>query len=549
MSPVRISVVIISYNRCDDLRLVLESVRASQYPNLEVVVVDNASKDGSVEVASGFPGVKVIRNSENLGFAEANNQALGVATGAYIALVNNDAVLSPEWLHRLSGFLDEHPEVAAVGGKAYLWDEQNPLWNRNNRYYSHTLVDPRTGVTHATMDTPDDALEVATLSGCAVMIRRSAIDSVGGPFLDPLFFTYYEETDFFARCIRGGWRIYYLGEAAVWHRVRASTEKMPYHYFFHMERNRILYVFKNFEEAEFRRSRKRLYRTLMGKALGHVFRLFRHKSVEARGKWDAWMWCFRNRRRMSKLREEQGLTGSSYNTMVREIQAQGGYYGHSRPEVVKHVPEGTRVMIDIGCGSGALGKAVKQKLGDVQVFGVEISARAVAMAKQVLDGVRQGGAEEVVTDIWPDADCLVFADVLEHLVDPWSVLAGWVQRLPAGGTVILSLPNVTHGSVLRGLIRGRWTYMNAGILDRTHLRFFTRSSAILLLQGAGLELQRIERVIEAPFPGSLGRKWARWARWAQSREPLLGSTGLSRFLLDAGTVQFILVGICKTGKP
>jgi GT2 family glycosyltransferase len=546
----RVTIIIISFNRCEDLRLVLESVRANQYPDLEVIVVDNASKDASLEVAASFPEVKIIRNQENLGFAEANNQGLAQATGSHIALVNNDAVLAPDWIQGLSEFLETHPEAAAVGGKAYLWDEQNSLWNRGNRYYSYTLIDPENGHGTAFLDTSDDVLEVATLSGCAVMIRRAAIEDVGEAFLEPIFFTYYEETDFFARAIRKGWKLFYLGEPAVWHHVRASTAAVPYHYHHYMERNRILYAYRNFGSEELRRIKTYLNKRILKTFLIQPFRLFRFKNEESRAKWKAWAWCVRNRRLLSEQRARQGLDGKTYNQRVRIIQSRSGYYGHSRPEVVKHVPSHARTVVDIGCGAGALGNAVKQRLVGVEVRGVEISSSAAKLARNVLDEVHHGSAEDPMPTSWPVPDCLVFADVLEHLTDPWTVLKSWVERLPVGGSAIISLPNIAHGSIILGLLKGKWDYVDAGILDQTHLRFFTRASAIDLLEQSGLKLQQVERVVEVPFRGSMGRKLARWIQRSQRSEPLAGrSKGFRRFLLDFGTVQFVLVGTRRSGEP
>lgn len=550
MSVPRVTIIIISFNRCEDLRLVLDSIQATQYPDLEVIVVDNASSDASVDVATSFPFVKMIRNQVNRGFAEANNQALAIATGTHIALINNDAVLSPGWIHDLSAFLETHPEAAAVGGKAYLWDDQNPLWNRKNSYYSYTQIDPDSAHSQAFANTPDGVLEVATLSGCALMLKRAAIEDVGGSFLEPIFFTYYEETDFFARAIRKGWKLYYLGEPAVWHRVRASTAKAPYHYYYHMERNRLLYAYRNFGVEELKKIRTVLARRVLGTSLSQLFRLFRFKNDESRAKWNAWVWCIRNRRLLQEHRAGQKLGGTTYNQLVRKIQCPESYYGHARPEVVKHIPKDTRVVVDIGCGAGALGAAVKQRLGDVEVRGVEISSRAAALARRVLDDVHHGSAEEPMPESWPTPDCLVLADVLEHLVDPWTVLKAWVDRLPVGGTAVISLPNIAHGSILLNLLKGNWAYVDAGILDRTHLRFFTRNTAIDLLEQAGLELLRIDRVVEMPINGSLGRKWGRWIQRGQRSEPANGNKSVfRRFLMDFGTVQFVLVGTRKLGKP
>jgi 2-polyprenyl-3-methyl-5-hydroxy-6-metoxy-1,4-benzoquinol methylase len=171
------------------------------------------------------------------------------------------------------------------------------------------------------------------------------------------------------------------------------------------------------------------------------------------------------------------------------------YYEHPRPEVRALVPPSARHVVDVGCAAGALGAGLKVERPGIQVRGVEPSQQAATRARQVLDDVLVGSAEQQPPASWPAPDCVIFADVLEHLTDPWTVLRRWGQRLAPGGAVVASVPNVAHHSVALDLVlRGRWDYEDAGILDRTHLRFFTRESALRLFRNAGLEPTRLERV-------------------------------------------------------
>ena len=95
-------------------------------------------------------------------------------------------------------------------------------------------------------------------------------------------------------------------------------------------------------------------------------------------------------------------------------------------------------------------------------------------ARLVLDDVLCGGADDPLPDSWPQPDCLIFADVLEHMVDPWKTLRLWPDRSTLGGYLIISIPNVGHKSVIGGLLSGSWNYSHEGILDRTHLVFFSK---------------------------------------------------------------------------
>ncbi|HYQ82396.1 MAG TPA: glycosyltransferase, partial [Anaeromyxobacteraceae bacterium] len=247
-----VSVIVVSYNRSADLRLSLQALLDTGYPALELIVVDNASADDAAEVAASFPAVKLIRSQENLGFAGGNNLGLAHASGEYVALVNNDAVVEPDWIGGLVRFLEAHPEAAGAGGKAHYWSERCPVGDRGNPYYSYSTVDPSTCHAKAHRDTPDEVRDVVTLSGCAVMLRRRAIDEVGPVFLEPEFFTYYEETDFFARLLARGWRLYYTGRPAVWHRVGGLEPARLDRYLFYMHRNRTLFAWRNLGPAGLR---------------------------------------------------------------------------------------------------------------------------------------------------------------------------------------------------------------------------------------------------------------------------------------------------------
>jgi GT2 family glycosyltransferase/2-polyprenyl-3-methyl-5-hydroxy-6-metoxy-1,4-benzoquinol methylase len=535
-----VSAIIIGYNRQGDLRLAIDALLASEL-RPQVVVVDNASADGSADVAESYPGVVVVRNSENLGFAAAVDQGLERAEGRYIALVNNDAVVAPDWTARLVEFLERHPDAAAAAGKIHHWDEQHPLGSRENGYYAYTRVDPMTGYTHAVLDAPDGVREVATLSGAAVMVRRAAIDDIGGPFLEPSFFLYYEETDFFARAIRRGWKLYYTGAPAAWHRLRGSSTSWVYHHY--MERNRLLYAFRNFSDRGARWAAAMTARQALRELTNvrNLWGLARGEDVP-RARAAAWRWLVENRDLLRAQRRHTADDEVPFETVVQGIEARAAYYDHPRTAVADLVPETAAVVVDVGCGGGALGAYLKKTRPSLRVYGIEPVAEQAARASRWLDGVAAGVAEDGVPQGWPRPDCVIFADVLEHLPDPWSVLQRWHDELAPGGVVVVSVPNVAHVSVVAPILGGRWDYAEAGVLDRTHLRFFTLETALALVQKAGLEVGRVERVVDV-YPDVMPPEWQqRLHRFAQGAPPLEGAGPLRRRLADLCTVQYLLVG-------
>lgn len=176
------------------------------------------------------------------------------------------------------------------------------------------------------------------------------------------------------------------------------------------------------------------------------------------------------------------------------------YFTQERSEFMRLIPPDVRRVLDVGCGAGALGAALKRR-GPVEVVGVERDPGAAEAARCVLDRVYQGDIE--LLDLPYGAgtfDCLVLADVLEHLRDPWGALRRLIPLLPPHGLLIASLPNVRHWSVLRGLLQGEWTYLPAGILDKGHLRFFTLKSGRALLEAAGFEILDVHPLCSGPLP-------------------------------------------------
>lgn len=180
-----------------------------------------------------------------------------------------------------------------------------------------------------------------------------------------------------------------------------------------------------------------------------------------------------------------------------------GYFNHSRPEVVARFdPKGLRIL-DVGCAAGAMG-AVLLARGALEVIGLERDARAATIARTRMSAVHQVDLDTRPTLPYPDAffDVITCADVLEHLVDPGALLAHLRRYLKDDGLLVCSIPNVRHESVvLPLLINGRFPYADAGILDRTHLRFFTITEFAAFLANAGFAMEeQVDAVSSTPSP-------------------------------------------------
>lgn len=166
-----------------------------------------------------------------------------------------------------------------------------------------------------------------------------------------------------------------------------------------------------------------------------------------------------------------------------------------RSEMLAFVPSGLSRVLDVGCGWGGFGQALKQRDPGVEVWGIETSAAACEVAGTRIDRVVHGTFPESLDASAPAFDCIVFNDVLEHLVEPGEALGRTRGLLDSRGVVVASIPNVRDLRVVFPLVvLGRWQYSDVGLLDRTHLRFFTRSSIIALFVEAGYAVEQIEAI-------------------------------------------------------
>lgn len=171
------------------------------------------------------------------------------------------------------------------------------------------------------------------------------------------------------------------------------------------------------------------------------------------------------------------------------------YFGTPRREMLDFVPDGVKSVLEIGCGTGAFGALVKQHRG-CRYTGVELMEEAAELARSRLDEVIVANIEQTSLPFSSASfDCLVCNDVLEHLVDPWKSLSELTKYLQPGGYVVISIPNVRSSEVVKNLIvRKRWEYQDEGVLDRTHLRFFTKSSVFTLVESAGFKVLQLRGI-------------------------------------------------------
>lgn len=257
---IRISVIIVNYNVEYFLEQCLNSVfDALQNIKGEVFVVDNNSIDGSVDmVRQQFPQAQLIANKNNVGFSTANNQAMKIAKGDYVLLLNPDTVVEEDTFQKCVEFMDQHPEGGGLGvrmidGKGqFLPESKRGLPTPNVAFYkifgfSRLFPKSKTfGKYHLGYLDEHETNEVEILSGAFMLMRKKALDKVG--LLDEAFFMYGEDIDLSYRINQGGYKNYYFPETQIIHYKGESTKKSSINYVFVFYRAMVIFAEKHFSQ-------------------------------------------------------------------------------------------------------------------------------------------------------------------------------------------------------------------------------------------------------------------------------------------------------------
>ena len=253
-----VSIVIVSWNALPLLKQCLPSVVDSRYPNIEIIVADNASTDGTAEwLHQRFPQVSVVRHPENWMFCRGNNEAIPHTSGKYVVLLNNDVEVSPGWLEPLVDLMEQEPSVAAVQPKLLQHTDRSRFEYAGaaggflDRFgYPFTR-----GRIFFTMEEDrgqyDEARDVFWATGAALMLRRTALDEVG--LLDEQFVMHMEEIDLCWRLHRFGYRVCVEPSSVVYHIGGGSLPHGDARKVYFNFRNSLLLLYKNLPPAAWAR--------------------------------------------------------------------------------------------------------------------------------------------------------------------------------------------------------------------------------------------------------------------------------------------------------
>lgn len=236
-----IGVLIVTWNRRDDLLECLASVKQSSYPRLGIYVVDNASTDGTYEaVAARHPDVNLMRSEENLGFAGGNNLGLSWVLEDEIDaafLLNDDMIIAEEAVSSLVEKMGD-PDVGALSPKVLVYSDPETIWAAGGMVDSRGATSQR-HYGELDLGQADEPVEVDYAIGCSMLVKTEVVHRIG--FMDSRYYMYYEESDWCRRMRRAGYRILYVPESQTWHKVSMNghvRNSAPYYF----ARNRLLYL-------------------------------------------------------------------------------------------------------------------------------------------------------------------------------------------------------------------------------------------------------------------------------------------------------------------
>lgn len=244
MEPL-VSIITVNYNQLEYTLQLLESLRNTRYRNLEVIVVDNASKQNPEPVIrERYPEVKVIVSSENLGFAGGNNLGINAATGKYLFFLNNDTEVDANTFHPLVKLFETTPDAGIASPKILYFNSGETI-----QYVGCSNINPYTGRNKREGFKEKDSGQYDTLRvtdlahGAAMMVPRSVIDKAG--LMPELFFLYYEELDWCETIKNNGYKIYVVPQAKIYHKESMSVGKNSTLKTYYLTRNRLLFMRRN----------------------------------------------------------------------------------------------------------------------------------------------------------------------------------------------------------------------------------------------------------------------------------------------------------------
>jgi GT2 family glycosyltransferase len=287
-----VSIITINYNHPEITCALLRSLRNITYPSVEIIVLDNDSREDSPAIiVESFPEIIFIQSEKNLGFAGGNNLAVRRAKGDYILFLNNDTEVVPGFLEPLVAKLEAHKTIGAVSPKIKYFNSPDTI-----QYSGQADINPYTirsyGYGYGSKDSGQFDMDTPTsfVHGAAMMLPREVIFKVG--LMAECYFLYYEELDWGARIRKNGYELWYVYNSTVYHKESMSTGKFSPFKTYYMNRSRLLYLRRNVSGLTFFVAM--LFQLFISIPKNSIMFLFEPRSGHFKAYSNAVMWHVRN---------------------------------------------------------------------------------------------------------------------------------------------------------------------------------------------------------------------------------------------------------------
>jgi GT2 family glycosyltransferase len=223
----KVSIIILTWKSYEVTRDCLLSLRSLEYSNFEIVLVDNASGDGSTEkLVREFPELLLIKNEINLGFPGGNNVAIRqvLKRGTdYLLLLNNDTVVAPDFLTEMVRVAERKPEIGMVNPKIYYFEPADRIWYAGGSHKLWWGFARMRGVNQRDEGRYNKIEEVSFITGCACLVKASVVRKIG--LLDEIFFLGFEDLDWSVRALNAGFKAFYVPSSVIWHKASYDTKR------------------------------------------------------------------------------------------------------------------------------------------------------------------------------------------------------------------------------------------------------------------------------------------------------------------------------------
>jgi GT2 family glycosyltransferase len=246
MTQPLVSIISVNYNGVATTLEMLRSLQRIYCSSIEIIVVDNGSKEDPSPIVQQFPQVKLVRSLENLGFAGGNNLGITAAEGKYLLFLNNDTEVDPDFLGPLVEVIENDPSIGVASPKILFYQSKD---QKTIQYAGSTGINPYTirgakiGSFEQDQGQYDDLRETALGHGAAMMIPMEVVKKVG--LMPDIYFLYYEEHDWFEMIKRAGYKVWYVGASVVYHKESMTVGPNSPLRTYYMTRGRLLFTRRN----------------------------------------------------------------------------------------------------------------------------------------------------------------------------------------------------------------------------------------------------------------------------------------------------------------